>query len=119
MSHYQYVAYVKAAIRESIPTVCLIEPMIYYVHFHNPFPFIDTGVLGMLDLLLLTSLSPEQAGYVSVMQNSAHGLMQVLNEILDFSNIQAGHLKLEVVDFHIGELLEQVPFLALEHYYGV
>jgi hypothetical protein len=34
-----------------------------------------TGVLGMLDLLLLTSLTPEQGGYVKVMQVSAEGLM--------------------------------------------
>jgi signal transduction histidine kinase len=67
-----------------------------------------TGVLGMLDLLLLTMLTPEQAGYVRVMQGSAEGLMQVLNEILDFSKIQSGHLALDIVDFHIGEVLDQV-----------
>jgi len=66
------------------------------------------GVLGMLDLLLLTMLTPEQAGYVRVMQGSAEGLMQVLNEILDFSKIQSGHLALDIVDFHIGEVLDQV-----------
>lgn len=67
-----------------------------------------TGVLGMLDLLLLTPLTPEQGGYVKVMQVSAEGLMQVLNEILDFSKIQSGHLALEIVDFNIGEILDQV-----------
>lgn len=66
------------------------------------------GVLGMLDLLRLTTLTPEQAGFVRVMQGSAEGLMQVLNEILDFSRIQSGHLSLDVADFHIGELLDQV-----------
>jgi signal transduction histidine kinase len=74
------------------------------------------GVLGMLDLLLLTMLTPEQAGYVRVMQGSAEGLMQVLNEILDFSKIQSGHLALDIVDFHIGEVLDQVhletPFVV-------
>lgn len=70
-----------------------------------------TGVLGMLDLLRLTPLTPEQAGFVRVMQGSAEGLMQVLNEILDFSRIQSGHLSLNVVDFHIGELLDQVSAL--------
>ncbi|CAK9859606.1 unnamed protein product [Sphagnum jensenii] len=70
-----------------------------------------TGVLGMLDLLLLTMLTPEQAGYVRVMQGSAEGLMQVLNEILDFSKIQSGHLALDIVDFHIGEVLDQVSNL--------
>ena len=62
----------------------------------------------MLDLLLLTSLTPEQHGYVKVMQVSVESLMQVLNEILDFSKIQSGHLALETADFHIGELLDQV-----------
>ncbi|KAG0614827.1 hypothetical protein M758_6G206500 [Ceratodon purpureus] len=70
-----------------------------------------TGVLGMLDLLLLTSLTPEQGGYVKVMQVSAESLMQVLNEILDFSKIQSGRLALESADFHIGELLDQVKAL--------
>ncbi|KAJ7536188.1 hypothetical protein O6H91_12G059300 [Diphasiastrum complanatum] len=70
-----------------------------------------TGVLGMLDLLRLTRLTPEQTGYVRVMQGSAEGLIQVLDEIIDFSKIQSGHLALEVVDFHIGELLEQVSAL--------
>ena len=64
----------------------------------------------MLELLRLTSLTPEQAGFVRVMQGSAEGLMQVLNEILDFSRIQSGHLALDVVEFHIGDLLEQVRY---------
>lgn len=72
------------------------------------------GVLGMLDLLRLTPLTPEQAGFVRVMQGSAEGLMQVLNEILDFSRIQSGHLSLDVADFHIGELLDQVRNLEWE-----
>ncbi|CAM6093964.1 unnamed protein product [Calypogeia fissa] len=70
-----------------------------------------TGVLGMLDLLRLTSLTVEQARFLRVMQGSAEGLMQVLNEILDFSKIQSGHLALEDVDFDISELLEQVSAL--------
>ncbi|KAG6554774.1 hypothetical protein Mapa_003793 [Marchantia paleacea] len=70
-----------------------------------------TGVLGMLDLLRLTSLTEEQARFVRVMQGSAEGLMQVLNEILDFSKIQSGHLALENVNFYIDELLEQVSAL--------
>lgn len=66
----------------------------------------------MLDLLLLTSLTPEQGGYVKVMQVSAESLMQVLNEILDFSRIQSGHLDLQIADFHIGELLDQVRLFS-------
>ncbi|KAL2643698.1 hypothetical protein R1flu_011285 [Riccia fluitans] len=70
-----------------------------------------TGVLGMLDLLRLTSLTEEQARFMRVMQGSAEGLMQVLNEILDFSTIQSGQLALEDVYFRVDELLEQVSAL--------
>eukprot|EP00897_Mesotaenium_endlicherianum_P005006 jgi/Mesen1/4533/ME000231S03791 len=73
-----------------------------------------TGVLGMLDLLRLTPLTSEQSGYVRVMEGSAEGLMQVLNEILDFSQIEAGNFTLEEVDFSSGELLEQEKKLDLK-----
>ena len=86
--------------------------LVYYFHYLESFAERNAsslaGVLGMLDLLRLTALTPEQAGLVRVMQGSAEGLMQVLNKILDFSKIQSGHLALDDVDFHIGGLLEQV-----------
>lgn len=76
-----------------------------------PSPLPSPGVLGMLDLLRLTALSSEQAQFVRVMQGSAEGLMQVLNEILDFTKISAGHLTLEETEFSLGDLLEQTSAL--------
>ncbi|GBG82790.1 hypothetical protein CBR_g36321 [Chara braunii] len=70
-----------------------------------------TGVLGMVELLRLTPLTTEQSRLVKVLQGSAEGLMYVLNEILDFSKIEAGHLTLEAIDFHVGDLLQQMTDL--------
>jgi two-component system CheB/CheR fusion protein len=49
-----------------------------------------TGVLGMLDLVLLDELPDEQRGYLETVQQSAHSLLRILNDILDFSRIEAG-----------------------------
>lgn len=67
-----------------------------------------TGVLGMLDLLHLTELDPHQQELVKIMQESAEGLMQVINNILDFCKMEAGRLSLEEIDFSLGDLFEQV-----------
>lgn len=67
-----------------------------------------TGVLGMLDLLHLTHLVPQQQELVKIMQESAEGLMQVINNILDFCKMEAGRLSLEEIDFSLNDLFEQV-----------
>lgn len=70
-----------------------------------------TGVLGMLDLLHLTTLVPQQQELVKIMQESAEGLMEVINNILDFCRMEAGRLFLEEIDFSLSDLLEQVATL--------
>jgi signal transduction histidine kinase/AmiR/NasT family two-component response regulator len=55
------------------------------------------GVLGTLELLGDTELGPEQREYLSMARGSALGLMGLLDDILDFSNIDAGRLHLEAV----------------------
>lgn len=67
-----------------------------------------TGVLGMLDLLHLTQMVPHQQELVKIMQESAEGLMQVINNILDFCKMEAGRLSLEEIDFSLSDLFEQV-----------
>lgn len=65
----------------------------------------------MLDLLRLTAMGPEQLGLLKLMQGSAEGLMTVLNNILDFSKMEAGRLLLEDIPFDINtELLNQVSY---------
>lgn len=56
------------------------------------------GVLGMTELLLETDLNAEQRQYGTVVKSSAESLIKIINEILDFSRIEAGKLTLEAVD---------------------
>jgi CheY-like chemotaxis protein len=49
-----------------------------------------TGVLGMLDLALQGELADEQRGYLEAVGKSAHALLRILNDILDFSRIESG-----------------------------
>ena len=70
-----------------------------------------TGVLGMLDLLRGTALSREQAGFVDTLRSSADALLVVLNDVLDLSKIEAGHLRLEAVPFYPAEIAREVAAL--------
>jgi CheY-like chemotaxis protein len=52
------------------------------------------GVLGMLDLLRLTTLNPDQRSIVDVVRSSGKGLQRIIDDILDFSRIEAGQLQI-------------------------
>src|SRR5207237_9979077 len=59
------------------------------------------GILGMTELALGTSLSPEQREYLQMVKSSAEALLTILNDILDFSKIEARKLLLEPVPFNL------------------
>lgn len=61
------------------------------------------GVMGMLEIVLDTSLSEEQREYLSMAESSAHSLLSIINDILDFSKIEAGKLSLERTEFAFRE----------------
>ncbi|QEC47874.1 response regulator [Baekduia soli] len=64
------------------------------------------GVIGMNELLLDTPLDAEQHEYASTARASGEQLLAVINDILDISKIEAGHLELEQRDFDLPELVE-------------
>ncbi len=66
------------------------------------------GVVGMLDMLKEMSLNKRQAECVDVAWNSSRTLIELINNILDFSKMEAGKLSLEEVDFDLRRLLEEV-----------
>src|SRR3954452_18671985 len=72
-----------------------------------------TAVLGMADLLAAEQLSPRQRGFAEAIRTSDRHLLHVINDVLDFSRIEAGGLELERVDFPLGEVLEQVRSLMV------
>ena len=71
------------------------------------------GIIGMTDLTLETDLSPKQREYLGLVKLSANTLMTVLNDILDYSKIEAGKLTLEAVPLRPRELVRQVVSLFL------
>jgi len=65
------------------------------------------GVLGMLQLLRDSPLTPEQRDQVGTASGSAHALLRLINDILDLSRIESGRLELESIAFSPGEILEE------------
>jgi PAS domain S-box-containing protein len=64
------------------------------------------GVLGALEVLLGTALSPVQRGYAELSRESAESLLGILDDILDLSKLEAGGVELEAVPFSLEDLAE-------------
>jgi len=63
------------------------------------------GVLGMTELLLHTPLSPRQRDLAAAAYSSGEAMLQLINDILDVSKIEAGKIELERIDFDLQALI--------------
>ena len=72
------------------------------------------GIIGMTELLGRTQLESQQRNYLTLMQRSAEALLALLNDILDFSRVEAGRLVLERIGFGLrDEVGNAVQTLAM------
>ncbi|MBD5656230.1 MAG: response regulator, partial [Candidatus Eremiobacteraeota bacterium] len=69
------------------------------------------GVIGMTELLLSTQLSSEQNEYTQIVYDSGRSLLRLLNDILDYSKIEAGKLELETIEFELPKQIDSVAHL--------
>ncbi|MBF0476089.1 MAG: PAS domain S-box protein [Deltaproteobacteria bacterium] len=66
------------------------------------------GIIGGASLLVDTDLNIQQYNYAVMVKTSAEALLDLINDILDLSKIEAGRMELEKVDFDLQEVLSQV-----------
>ncbi len=70
------------------------------------------AILGMADVLAETSLTTEQRRCVDIFQRAASNLLDLLNDVLDTSKIEAGQLALETVPFELRDIVSQAVELV-------
>ena len=70
-----------------------------------------TGLLGMADLLAGEPLSDKESSYLNSIRTSGRHLLAVVNDVLDFTRIEAGVLEVERISFSVAALIENVRSL--------
>lgn len=72
------------------------------------------GILGMAQVSLETKLTPQQREYVELITTSAEALLTLVNDLLDLSKIEAGHLAVEEIPFNLRDnLRDTVTSMAI------
>ena len=75
------------------------------------------GVIGMAELLLSSSLDTEQQECTELIRTAGEALLTIIDDILDFSKVESGHMTLETIGFTPTELVEGVVDLFFERAY--
>lgn len=68
------------------------------------------GIIGMSELIRSSRLTDEQNKYFKALVSSAENLNELINDILDITKIEAGHIELEIVPFDLNDILD--PLIA-------
>ncbi len=72
------------------------------------------GIIGLTKLLSTTTLNAEQAPLIKPLQDSAHFLLSIINQILDLSKIESGKLQLEEIHFELRSLVQSTRSMLLD-----
>lgn len=63
------------------------------------------GIMGMIQLALMSEPTEEQLSYLQLAKSSSEVLMKLIDDILDYSKVESGHLRLESIDFSLIEMV--------------
>ncbi|MCF8057312.1 MAG: response regulator [Desulfocapsa sp.] len=66
------------------------------------------SIIGMAEVLAETQLTSEQRDFVRIFRTAGESLLEIINDILDLSKIEAGQAEFEPIDFHLPSLLDSV-----------
>lgn len=69
------------------------------------------GVIGLTELALKTELDSQQKDYLTKSVNSSKALLQIINDVLDYSKIEANKIEIEQIEFKVDELLHDLSDL--------
>lgn len=73
------------------------------------------AIIGMADLLWDTDLTPDQRKYLRIFRRAGGNLLSLINDILDLSQVEVGHLELESTNFDLNDLIEKaIEILAMQ-----
>jgi len=72
------------------------------------------GIISMTHLTLQTDLSTRQKHYLNTIEKSSTLLLNIINNILDFSNVKSGHLKINKINFNFHNLLETIKIQDID-----
>lgn len=66
------------------------------------------SIIGITDLLMESQLTNEQKEYIQIFKKSGEHLLSLINDILDISKIEAGHMSIENIDFSLITLIDKI-----------
>ncbi|MEP7124885.1 MAG: ATP-binding protein [Byssovorax sp.] len=85
-----------------------------FAHLSHEIRTLTSGVVGMTSLLLDTDLSVEQRDYTKRIRSSGDALVDLLNNVLDYTRIESGRVEIERVDIDLRRVADDVGELLAE-----